>query len=103
MHYSKYDNAANNELTDRIKSQYKSNEFTLYAEDDISLGSRLKLNGGIHYTMFGIAGTKYHSVEPRAAMNIKLCDNASFRDESVHASALGYIPEPADRLLGTFY
>ena len=66
--YSKYDNAANNELTDRIKSQYKSNEFTLYAEDDISLGSRLKLNGGIHYTMFGIAGTKYHSVEPRAAM-----------------------------------
>lgn len=100
--YSKYDNAANNELTDRIKSQYKSNEFTLYAEDDISLGSRLKLNGGIHYTMFGIAGTKYHSVEPRAAMNIKLCDNASFKvsytkmSQFMHQLSATYLNLPTD-------
>lgn len=101
-YYSKYDNTTNNELTDRIKSQYKSNEFTIYAEDDISIGSRLKLNGGIHYTMFGIAGTKYHSVEPRAAMNIKLFDNASFKvsytemSQFMHQLSATYLNLPTD-------
>lgn len=100
--YSKYDNATNNELTDRIKSQYKSNEFTFYAEDEISLSSRLKLNGGIHYTMFSIASTKYHSVEPRAAMNIKVCDNASFKisytemSQFMHQLSATYLNLPTD-------
>ena len=52
--------------------------------------------------MFGIAGTKYHSVEPRAAMNIKLCDNASFKvsytemSQFMHQLSATYLNLPTD-------
>lgn len=78
-YYSKYDDASQNVLTDQISSRYRSNEFTLYAEDDLSVGKNVKLNGGVHYTLFGISGTKYHSIEPRAAIHLRLCDKASLK------------------------
>lgn len=101
-YYSKYDDASQNALTNQITSRYRSNEFTLYAEDDLSIGKRVKLNGGIHYTLFGISGTKYHSIEPRAAINLRLCDNASLKvsymemSQFMHQLSATYLNLPTD-------
>ena len=38
-YYSKYDNTSQDELTENVDSRYKSNEFTLYAEDEMTLCS----------------------------------------------------------------
>lgn len=102
IYYSKYDDASQNALTDQITSRYRSNEFTLYAEDDLSVGKRVKLNGGIHYTLFGIAGTKYHSIEPRAAINLRLCDKVSLKvsytemSQFMHQLSATYLNLPTD-------
>lgn len=101
-YYSKYDDVSQNALTDQITSRYRSNEFTLYAEDDLSVGKRVKLNGGLHYTLFGIAGTKYHSIEPRAAINFRLCDKASLKvsytemSQFMHQLSATYLNLPTD-------
>ena len=101
-YYSKYDDASPNALTNQITSRYRSNEFTLYAEDDLSIGKRVKLNGGIHYTLFGISGTKYHSIEPRAAINLRLCDKVSLKvsytemSQFMHQLSATYLNLPTD-------
>lgn len=101
-YYSKYDDASQNALTDQISSRYRSNEFTLYAEDDLSVGKHVKLNGGLHYTLFGISGTKYHSIEPRAAINFRLCDKASLKvsytemSQFMHQLSATYLNLPTD-------
>lgn len=101
-YYSKYDDASQNALTDQIISRYRSNEFTFYAEDDLSVGKSVKLNGGIHYTLFGISGTKYHSIEPRAAIHLRLCDKASLKvsytemSQFMHQLSATYLNLPTD-------
>lgn len=101
-YYSKYDDASQNALTDQISSRYRSNEFTLYAEDDLSVGKHVKLNGGVHYTLFGISGTKYHSIEPRAAIHLRLCDKASLKvsytemSQFMHQLSATYLNLPTD-------
>lgn len=69
---SNVDFTAFNETGDTITRQtsgfYRGHELSLYAEDDIAIGERLKLNAGIHYTLFNISGKGYHSVEPRIAL-----------------------------------
>ena len=101
-YYSKHDNVIQNESSDMIISRYNSNEFTLYAEDDIKINRNIKLNGGLHYTMFSISGTKYHSIEPRAAINLRLCDKASFKasytemSQFMHLLSATYLNLPTD-------
>lgn len=101
-YYSKYGDVSQNALTNQISSRYRSNEFTFYAEDDLSVGKRVKLNGGIHYTLFGISGTKYHSIEPRAAINFRLCDKVSLKvsytemSQFMHQLSATYLNLPTD-------
>ena len=101
-YYSKYDNSSQDELTEKVDSWYKSNEFTLYAEDEMTLCKSVKLNGGLHYTLFGISGTKYHSIEPRAAINFRLCDKASLKvsytemSQFMHQLSATYLNLPTD-------
>jgi hypothetical protein len=40
-------------------------EFTVYIEDDIKIGSRLKINPGVHASGFLVNGKFYHSIQPR--------------------------------------
>lgn len=52
------------------KKQY-SNEFALYAEDDLSLGA-FKMNVGLHASGFAVGSTFYKSLQPRVSMNYLL-------------------------------
>lgn len=40
-------------------------EFMAYFEDDMKIGSRVKLNTGIHFSAFSVRGKYYTSIQPR--------------------------------------
>lgn len=56
-----------------------TNEFYIYAEDDFDLGSRLKVNAGIHYSNFFTEGKLYQSVEPRFSGRFLVNENFSLK------------------------
>lgn len=64
-------------------------EMNLYAEDNLSLGSFLKANIGLNYSLFGVQGEVYHSLEPRLSMRLLLSDKLSFK--AGYASMSQYI------------
>ena len=47
-------------------------EYSLYAEDDVGLGSRLKANLGLHTSGFLVDGEFYGSLQPRVSMRYLL-------------------------------
>ncbi len=49
-----------------------TNEMNIYAEDDFKIGSRLKINAGLHFSNLFIDDTHYNSLEPRISMNLSL-------------------------------
>jgi hypothetical protein len=55
------------------------NEVNIYAEDNLSLGSFVKANVGVNYSMFQVQGQFYHSLEPRLSMRLLLSDKLSFK------------------------
>ncbi len=56
-----------------------ADEFYIYAEDDITLTHRLKMNAGIHYSGFNVRESFYHSLQPRVSLRYKLIDNMSLK------------------------
>ena len=42
-----------------------THEITFYIEDEYTVNSKLKLNGGIHASMFPVKGEFYYSIQPR--------------------------------------
>ena len=56
-----------------------SNETYIYAEDDFSVGSLVKINSGIHFSNFNTAGKNYTSFEPRLSGRLKLSGRSSFK------------------------
>jgi outer membrane receptor for ferrienterochelin and colicin len=89
-------------LSRQASGSYRGQEFSLYAEDDIALGSRLKLNAGLHYTLFHIADKTYHSIEPRASVRYQYSDRvtlkASYTEMSqfMHQLSNTYLNLPMD-------
>ena len=56
-----------------------AHEISGYIEDDIKIGARLKINPGIHYSMFLVRDTSYLNFEPRFSANYLLKDNLSIK------------------------
>jgi len=54
-------------------------ELNIYVEDNLSLGTFLKANVGVNYSMFRVQGQNYHSLEPRLSMRLLLSDKMSFK------------------------
>lgn len=81
---------------------YDGNELTLYAEDEIRVLPRWKVNLGLHYTFFCIQRKTYHSAEPRAAMQVDLgkglAAKLSYTEMSqfVHQLSNTYLNLPTD-------
>ncbi|MCB0703957.1 MAG: TonB-dependent receptor [Saprospiraceae bacterium] len=46
-----------------------ANEFAFYAEDDVEIGARLKINGGLHFSGFALQnGKTFTSLQPRIGL-----------------------------------
>ncbi|MCX6308090.1 MAG: TonB-dependent receptor [Bacteroidia bacterium] len=57
----------------------RGHEVNVYVEDNLSVGSFLKANVGMNYSMFRVQGQNYHSLEPRLSMRLLLSDKMSFK------------------------
>lgn len=54
-------------------------ETALYAEDEIAVTPRLRLNVGLRYALYGTGEKLWHSLEPRAAVKYQLSDRISLK------------------------
>jgi hypothetical protein len=61
-----------------------AHEVALYAEDDINITSKLKVNIGIHYSLFNVKNKSYHSFQPRISTRYLINENLSAKASVVH-------------------
>ena len=66
-------------LFEHSAEKHRSVESGIYAEDEISIGSRLKINPGLRFSQFFIKGKSYHRLEPRFSSNIILIPELSWK------------------------
>lgn len=57
----------------------QANEFALYVEDDLKIGTKFQANIGVHASAFAVDGKNYFSVQPRLGMLYHLPDNYSLK------------------------
>lgn len=83
-------------------SRYKGHEASLFAEDDMHLSSRIRLNAGLHYIFYQTDGKAYHSLEPRLAMSYQLSKAATMKisytqmSQFAHQLSNTYLNLPTD-------
>jgi outer membrane receptor for ferrienterochelin and colicin len=79
-----------------------ANEYYLYAEDNLQIGSRIRANFGLHYSAFFVNTTSYHSLQPRISGRLMLTDDLSLKlafsrmDQNIHLLTNSSIGLPND-------
>lgn len=77
-------------------------EVSLFAEDEMSLTDRLKVNAGLRYTLFYVQGEAYQSLQPRFSARYLLGRNLSAKvsytkmNQYIHQLSNSYISQPTD-------
>lgn len=64
-------------------------EFHLYIQDDFSLASYLKINAGLHTSMYHTGKKKYYSLEPR--LSARFLVNSRFAFKAAYSSMTQYV------------
>lgn len=83
---------------DRVRVQ----ELSLYVEDEMDFGKRLKINAGIHLSGFFVQGKSYLSAQPRLSARYLLSEGLSLKasyarmSQYVHLLQSSYISSPND-------
>jgi outer membrane cobalamin receptor len=77
-------NIKGNNTSDNIDTSYGNykvytHEMYAYAEDDIEITDRLKVNLGLHYSFFNVKGQNYHSLQPRFSTRYMITDQISMK------------------------
>ena len=65
--------------TDGYLYDYTAHEATLYAEDEMTLSRRLKVNAGLRYSLYAIDGKASNHIEPRLALKYQFSDFGSLK------------------------
>ena len=79
-----------------------AHEISMYIEDDIKIGEKLKINPGIHFSMFLVKNNTYKSLQPRFSLNYLLKENLSLKasyakmSQYLHLLTNGTIGLPTD-------
>lgn len=77
-------------------------ELSLYAEDEMDLGRRMKINAGIHFSGFFVQRERYLSVQPRLSARYLLSEELSLKasygkmSQYLHLLQSTYINTPND-------
>lgn len=58
---------------------YLGSEFSLYAEDGMTLMDRISLNLGLRYTVYSVSGKAWNRLEPRVSLGIECCKGMDFK------------------------
>lgn len=84
------------------RERIKVNELNTYIEDDITLGKKLKLNIGVHNSIFMLNNHTYYSIEPRISarylVSKKISLKASYAEmnQYIHLLTSSKIESPTD-------
>ena len=84
------------------KNHYTAAEVALYAEDEMAIGQRLRVNLGLRYTGFLNKGKFWNMLDPRISAKYQLGDNTSLRasysvmNQHDHQVATTYIDLPTN-------
>jgi len=54
-------------------------EYSAYIEDDYKVNSKLKINGGLHFSGFNVQGKNYISLQPRISSRLLLDEKSSLK------------------------
>ncbi len=79
-----------------------AHETAAYAEDNVSLGRRLKANLGLHFSSFHVQKRHYYSLQPRVGMRVLLNDNLSvkagyaYMNQYIHMLSNNTVSFPTD-------
>ena len=86
----------------KSRAEQAGHEASLYAEDDIRIGSHLTLNPGLRASLFGTQGRTYWSLEPRLSAKVSLTEDWSAKlsysrmSQYVHLLSSSQISLPVD-------
>ena len=58
---------------------YTGHEYSVYAEDDFSVGEHLTINPGVHFTLFSTDGKNYLSAQPRVSAKLSFGPGISIK------------------------
>ncbi len=84
-----------------------ANELYIYGEDNIDISMRLKVNVGLHYSLFNVQDELYHSLQPRFSARYLAGKNLSFKvavtrmQQYIHLLTNSTIGLPTDLWLPT--
>ena len=73
----------------------QGHEFSVYAEDDISVGDRLTLNPGLHAAFFYTLGTPYWSLEPRMSAKFNFTEDVAAKASYSRMAQYVHLLSPA--------
>lgn len=82
--------------------RYLGNEFSLYAEDEMTFLDRLTLNLGLRYAMFGVSGKVWNRLEPRVSLGVECMEGVDFRasytemNQFAHLVSTTYLDVPTN-------
>lgn len=83
--------------------RYTANEANAYIEDDWRLSEKLRMNAGLHLSVFGIDGKANFGFGPRLSLSYRLNDNMAVKaayartNQYVHQLSQTYLSLPTDQ------
>ncbi len=89
------------------QADISAEEFAVYAEDDMKIGSQFKVNAGLHFSGFVVNGKTYLSLQPRISSRYLIDENTSIKasfatmQQNIHLLAFEGIGLPTDLWLPT--
>lgn len=84
-------------------SRYGADEFSVYGENDMTVSDKIRLNGGLHLTLFNIGGKVRTGVSPRLSLSYRPTDDWAFKGaysrtaQFVHLLSQSYLSLPTDQ------
>lgn len=99
-----YQDSVKSQETNMIyaNSLVHGHEVSLYAEEEMHVIDRLKVNAGLRYTLFNVQGQTYQSLQPRLSARYLLARNLSAKlsyskmNQYIHLLSNSYISQPTD-------
>lgn len=82
---------------------YLAGEWNAYLEDDWKVNDRLRVNGGLHASLFHVGGRTLHGLSPRLSANWQLLPSLSLKGafshttQYIHRLSSSYLSLPTDQ------
>ena len=73
------DSALRDTLYTNASSVQRGFEASVYAEDDFSVGEKLKIDAGVHLSLFATQGKSYLSPQPRLSLRYAMTDDLALK------------------------